>query len=151
MDKCAKTEHNAMAQEPDAELENIRRKKLLEMQRRMGSQGSGETASKEPILVDDSNFDELVHRHRLMVVDCWAPWCGPCRMVAPVIDELARDYAGKVLFGKLNVDENPQTSGRFEIMSIPTLLVMKNGIEVDRIVGAVPRSVIEATIRKHLE
>jgi len=71
-------------------------------------------------------------------------------MVAPVIDELARDYAGKVSFGKLNVDENPQTSGRFEIMSIPTILILKNGSEVDRIIGAAPRSVIEAKLQKFL-
>lgn len=71
-------------------------------------------------------------------------------MVAPVIDELARDYAGKVVFGKLNVDENPRTSGRFGIMSIPTLLIMKNGSEIDRIVGAAPRDVIEAKLQKYL-
>jgi thioredoxin 1 len=85
-----------------------------------------------------------------MVVDCWAPWCGPCRMVAPIIEELARDYAGKVVFGKLNVDENPQTATRFGIMSIPTMLIMMNGKEIDRIIGALPKHSIEERIRKHL-
>jgi len=148
--KCVMIEHKAMTEESDPELQNIRRKKLQEMQRRTSGQGDADTASKAPIAVDDSNFDELVRSHPLIVIDCWAPWCGPCRMVAPIIEELARDYAGKVSFGKLNVDENPQTSGRFEIMSIPTLLIMKNGSEADRIIGAVPRSVIEAKLQEYL-
>ena len=147
--KCVMIEHKAMTEESDPELQNIRRKKLQEMQRRTSGQGDAETALKAPIAVDDSNFNELVRSHPLMVIDCWAPWCGPCRMVAPIIEELARDYAGKVSFGKLNVDENPQTSGRFEIMSIPTLLIMKNGSEVDRIIGAVSRSVIEAKLKEY--
>jgi len=145
------TEHRRMAEEFDPELEKIRKKKLQEMQRRVDSQDNEGRTREGPIAVEDSNFDELVRRYPLMVIDCWAPWCGPCRMVAPIIDELARDYAGKVLFGKLNVDENPQTSGRFGIMSIPTLLIMKDGSEVDRIIGAVPRNVIEAKLEKLLE
>jgi len=86
----------------------------------------------------------------LIVVDCWAEWCGPCRMIEPVIEELAQGYAGKVVFGKLNVDENPQTAERFSIVGIPTLLIMKNGAEVERIVGAVPQEFIEEKLKKHL-
>lgn len=138
-----------MSEEHDPELERIRGKKLEEMQRRLSGKESEGAGS--PVTVEDSNFDEFVSRHPLVVIDCWAPWCGPCRMVAPIIEELARDYAGKAVFGKLNVDENPQTSGRFGIMSIPTLLVMRNGSEIDRIVGAAPRSVIEAKLQKHLQ
>jgi len=139
-----------MAKESDPELEEIRKKKLQEMQRRVDSQDNAKKTWGGPIAVQDSNFDELVRRYPLMMIDCWAPWCGPCRMVAPIIDELARDYAGRVLFGKLNVDENPQTSVRFGIMSIPTLLIMKNGTEIDRIIGAVPRDVVEGKLQKHL-
>lgn len=106
--------------------------------------------TSRPILVDDSNFDEVVRKHRLVVVDCWAPWCGPCLVVSPIVEELAEKYAGKVTFGKLNVDENPQTVGRFGILGIPTLLIIKNGEEVDRIVGAVPKEHIEVKLRKHL-
>ncbi|HUW47190.1 MAG TPA: thioredoxin [Patescibacteria group bacterium] len=98
----------------------------------------------------DSTFEQLVAGHPLVVVDCWAAWCGPCRMVAPVIDGLARDYAGKVLFGKLNVDENRKVSVQYEIMSIPTLLVFKNGKLVDRIIGATPRQTLEPKIMRHL-
>jgi thioredoxin len=75
-------------------------------------------------------------------VDAWAPWCGPCRMIAPVIDELAGAYAGRVLVAKLNVDDNPRTAARFDLRSIPTLLLIKDGREVDRIVGVVPRDEI---------
>jgi len=139
-----------MAEESDPELEKIRKKKLQGMQRRVDSQDDQRKTWEGPITVQDSNFDDLVHRYRLMVIDCWAPWCGPCRMVAPIIDELARDYTGRVFFGKLNVDENPQTSIRFGIMSIPTLLIMKKGSEIDRIIGAVPRDVIEAKLQKLL-
>ena len=139
-----------MAKESDPELEEIRKKKLQEMQRRVDSQDNAKKTWGGPIAVQDSNFDELVRRYPLMVIDCWAPWCGPCRMVAPIIEELARDYAGRVFFGKLNVDENPQTSVRFGIMSIPTLLIMKNGTEIERIIGAVPKDVIEGKLQKHL-
>ena len=74
-----------------------------------------------------------------VVVDMWAPWCGPCRMIAPVLDELARQMAGRLRFAKLNVDDNPRTASRFGVSSIPTLLVLRQGHEVDRIVGVQPR------------
>jgi len=108
-------------------------------------------AGQEPITISDATFDRTVKQHPLMIVDCWAPWCGPCRMIAPVVDELAKDYSGKVVFAKLNTDENPRTCERFVIMSIPTLLFMKNGEEVERIIGAVPRTEIEDTLQKYLK
>ncbi|MDH5783180.1 MAG: thioredoxin [Candidatus Bathyarchaeota archaeon] len=103
-----------------------------------------------PLTVNDADFDQVMQQYPLLVIDCWAAWCGPCRMVAPIIDELAKDYAGKVVFGKLNVDENPKTAMRFDIMSIPTLLIIKNGKEVDRIIGAVPKQSVEAKLRRHM-
>ncbi len=103
-----------------------------------------------PVKVTDSDFDSFVSHHSLILVDCWAPWCGPCRLVSPVIDGLAKEYTGKVAFGKLNTDENPQTSGRYGIMAIPTLLIFKNGKQVDQIVGAVPKARIEETLRKYM-
>ncbi|TET21064.1 thioredoxin [Candidatus Bathyarchaeota archaeon] len=107
-------------------------------------------ASDKPIEVTDVTFKETIQNHSLVVVDCWAAWCAPCRMVAPIIDEMARDYAGKILFGKLNVDENRQVATQYEIMSIPTLLVFKNGQLVDRVVGAMPRQMLEPKITRYL-
>ena len=94
-----------------------------------------------PITVTDATFGAEVERSPVpVVVDMWAAWCGPCRMVAPVIEELAAEMAGRVRFAKLNVDENPATASRFNVRSIPTLLVMRGGREVDRIVGALPKN-----------
>jgi thioredoxin 2 len=101
-----------------------------------------------PLVVTDATFAADVERSPLPVlVDAWAPWCGPCRMVGPIVDELATELAGKVRVAKLNVDDNPTTAARFDVRSIPTMLVMVNGREVDRIVGALPK----ATLKRRLE
>lgn len=99
-----------------------------------------------PLHLDDSNIDTTVNKYPVMVVDCWAPWCGPCRMVGPVIEDLAKEMQGKVVFGKLNVDENPATSMKHRIMSIPTLLIFKNGKLIDSIIGAMPKEMLKAKI-----
>jgi len=99
----------------------------------------------------DSNFHEFVSRNRLVLVDFYADWCMPCRMLAPIVEELAKDYAGKVLVGKINVDENPASADLFQVFSIPTLIIFKLGREVERIVGFVPKNQIEAKLKKHLE
>src|SRR6185436_8071747 len=96
-----------------------------------------------PVIVTDSNFSSVVGSSQLPVLlDMWAAWCGPCRMVAPVIEQLASELSGSVLVGKLDVDANPQTAARFAVQSIPTLLILKDGREVDRLVGAQPRAAI---------
>jgi len=96
----------------------------------------------KPIELGDATFDEFVNRHQVAVVDCWAPWCGPCRMLAPVVEGLAGELAGKVAFGKLNTDDSPGTAMRYQVMSIPTLLVFSGGKHVDTLVGARPREAI---------
>ncbi|HSB08877.1 MAG TPA: thioredoxin TrxC [Blastocatellia bacterium] len=100
-------------------------------------------ASPHPVVVTDATFAEEVERSPLPVLlDMWAPWCGPCRMIAPTIEQLAGELAGRVRVGKLNTDENPMTASRFNVRSIPTLLVLKGGKEIDRLVGAMPKQEI---------
>ena len=142
----------------DKELERIRLKKLREMFRRGALEEKGESFQKrgqpvfdKPVEVTDATLMEVVQKNSLVAVDCWAPWCGPCYMVAPVVEELARDYAGKMLFGKLNVDENRRTAMQYQIMSIPTMLVFRNGKLVDRIIGAMPRQMLEPRITRYLK
>ena len=103
------------------------------------------------VVLSDANFDNEVGQSDLPVlVDFWAPWCGPCLMVAPVVEKLAEEYKGKCKFGKLNVDENPVTAGRFGIRSIPTLILFKDGQIVHKVIGAVPKETIEEMIKKAL-
>ena len=141
--------------EEDKELERIRLKKLKEMLKRqtLKEKRAVEKQRKiidRPLELTDSTFTEFVQNNPFVVVDCWAPWCGPCLMVAPIIEELAKKYAGKIVFGKLNVDENPITASRYQIMSIPTLLVFRNGKLVDTIIGAMPKEMLEARITRFL-
>ncbi len=94
------------------------------------------------IVLTDSNFDEVINSGKPVLVDFWAEWCGPCKMIGPVVEELAGDYDGRAVVAKLNVDENPQTTAKFGVRSIPSLLVFKGGQIVDKQVGAVPKSVL---------
>ncbi len=99
----------------------------------------------------DSNFkQEVLAADKPVLVDFWAPWCAPCRMLAPTIEELASEYDGKINVGKLNVDENAQIAGQFNIRGIPTLLLFKDGAVVDQMVGASPKENIARMIEKHL-
>jgi thioredoxin 2 len=100
-------------------------------------------ADNTPVTVTDATFAaEVEHSPVPVLLDMWAPWCGPCRMIAPVLEELAKEMAGRVRVAKLNVDENPATAARFNVMSIPTLLVLKGGREMERIVGVQPKAEI---------
>lgn len=140
-------EHERFISEEDEELKHIKEKKLKKL---IKDKEKKREMSTEPVHVTDSNFDEIVKKHPLVLVDFWAPWCGPCRALAPTIEELAKEYAGKIVIGKLNVDENPSTAECFQVFSIPTLVIMKGGCEVDRIVGLVPKKHVETFLKKHL-
>ena len=102
--------------------------------------------------LSDSTFEaSVLQQSGVVLVDFWAPWCGPCRMVGPIVDDLAEEYAGKATIAKLNVDENQQTAMKYGIMSIPTLMIFKNGEPVDKIVGAAPKQIIAAKLDQYLD
>ena len=108
--------------------------------------------SSEPVIVTDTTFGSIVEKSQLPVLlDMWAAWCGPCRIIAPTIKILASELAGKILVGKLDVDANPRTAARFGVQSIPTLLILRDGKEVDRIVGAQSREAILRRLQPYLQ
>jgi thioredoxin 2 len=130
----------------------VDQQKLKENQAKCGKCGAildarnvvNEEATSKPLIVTDNTFQQILQQagDRPLLIDCWAEWCGPCRMIAPVVDQLAAESGGRYVIGKLNVDENPVTASRFSIRSIPSLLIFKKGQLVDRLVGAKPKQAI---------
>ena len=133
------------------ELEEIKKKKLKQLKNRYMIRGKNmiEKIPNRPIEIKDTDFDENIKKYQTIVIDCWAPWCGPCKMVEPVIDDLAREMQGKIVFGKLNIDENQMTASKYGIMSIPSLLVFKNRELVDKIVGAMPKDMLKEKLAQY--
>ena len=116
----------------DKELEEIRRRKLRELLERRNYLDA-------PVHINEGNFDEFVRKYPIVIIDCYADWCAPCKIVEPIIEESAKNFSGKIVFGKLNVDENRGIATRFNIMSIPTLLIFKDGRLMKRVIGALPK------------
>jgi thioredoxin 1 len=123
------------------ELEAIRQKKMERLQT---------MTSGEVLVLDDNNLEETVREHPFVVLDCWAEWCGPCKMVAPVIEQLAKEYAGRITFAKLNIDENMGTAMKYQISAIPTMLVFRNGEMAGQIIGALPKNHIEQKLQEFM-
>jgi len=133
----------------DDELEKIKEKKLAEIS--VKKRSSVEKSSHDYVELTDVNFDSTISQANIPVlVDFWAAWCGPCVMMAPIFEQLAKKYDGKAMLAKVNVDENPEASQKFGIYGIPTFIFFKGGKEVGRVVGAVGASGLEAELKKHL-
>ncbi len=131
-----------------SEIEKIKQKMLQRMM--SASKEEKKEMPKKPIKITDENFDEVISKYDVVVVDFYADWCGPCRMLAPVIEELAKEMRRKVVFAKLNTDENPKTAMKYRVMSIPTLIMFKNGKMVDRNVGALPADMLRDWIERYI-
>lgn len=137
----------------DEDLAKIMEKKMRKYQDQIDynipSNNNHDKNISGPITLTDYNFDQTIRKYSLLVVDFWAPWCGPCKLVSPIIDQLANELSGKAVFGKLNVDENPTVANIFGIQSIPTLIIFKDGEAVDGIMGALPKQQLISTISRH--
>ncbi|HDD46349.1 MAG TPA: thioredoxin [Candidatus Aenigmarchaeota archaeon] len=125
------------------ELERIKREKMEKFMKKA-------IYPDKPVLLSDRDFKENVKKYDVVVVDMYAEWCMPCKVIAPIIEELAKKYHGKVAFFKMDIDKNPLTAMEFGVMSIPTLLIFKDGKMVDRLVGALPINLIEERIKKFI-
>lgn len=136
-----------MGDEEDLEL--IRARKLNALIDHANKKGVEKMAGKVETVTDDG-FENFIKQDKLVVIDCWAPWCGPCRALAPKMEELSVEMADKVIFGKINTDENEQVPMRFNISAIPTILIFKNGNFVDRIVGAGSKDSMKQKFEKYL-
>ena len=125
----------------DKELEKLKEEKIKKML---------DQAKAGVVKLTSASFDNFLKTDKPVLIDFWADWCMPCRMMAPVMNDLAKAYDGKALFGKVNVDDNPQIAGRYGIMSIPHFLIFKNGTRVEKIVGAVGRDPLENALKRYL-
>lgn len=134
----------------DEELRIINEKRMKKLQQIVNEKELLKNI-KEPLNLDDSNFAQTINKYPLLLVDFWAPWCGPCRMMSPIIDQVGKEYIGKLVVGKVNVDENPNISGQFGISSIPTLILFKRGQAVNNFIGSVSKGRIDEMVRMHLE
>lgn len=133
------------------ELDEIKKQKMEKMMKEMNKPQQPEVKLPDkPVVVTDETMDSAVSQYPVFILDCWAEWCGPCRMIGPIIEELAREMSGKVVFGKLNVDQNMKTANKHRISAIPTLLVFKNGALADKLVGAYPKATLVAKIQKYI-
>ena len=132
------------------ELRLINEKRMKELQQLINEKELLKNI-KEPLNLDDTTFFQTINKFPLMLVDFWAPWCGPCRMMSPIIVQIGKDYLGKLVVGKMNVDENPLIARQFSISSIPTLILFKRGKEVNKIIGSVPKNKIDEMVKMNLD
>lgn len=134
----------------DEELKIINEKRMKKLQQILNEKELMKNI-KDPLNLDDSSFFQTISKFPLLLVDFWAPWCGPCRMMSPLIDQVGKEYMGKLVVGKVNVDENPTISRQFGISSIPTLILFKKGQAVNKIIGSVSKNKIDELVSMHIE
>jgi thioredoxin 1 len=140
----------------DEDLDNIMKRKMKSYTERRNTLMSDYNVNKlshqyVPIILNDYNFSDSLSKYPLLVVDFWAPWCGPCKMMTPIIEQLSHELAGKIVFGKLNVDDSPHISNAFEIQSIPTIMVFKEGRPIDKIIGMTSKPQLLLQISAYFE
>jgi len=133
----------------DEELRLINEKRMKKLQQLINEKELLRNI-RLPLNLEDTTFFQTINKFPIMLVDFWAPWCGPCRMMSPIIDQIGKDYLGKLVIGKINVDENPLIARQFSISSIPTLMLFKRGKEVNKIIGSVSRNKIDEMVKMHL-
>ena len=133
----------------DEELERIKQEKLRNILRNI--EKKDKTNLGIPVQITDINFRSVIRENQFVVVDCWAPWCGPCKQITPIMEQLHEQYKGTMTFGFLNTDDNQELAMEFGIMGIPTILVVKDGRHVDSLVGVMPKSEVERRLKDHLE
>jgi len=133
------------------ELDEIKRKKMEKMMKDMNKPPAPSIELPDkPVIVTDATIDSMTSAYPLFILDCWAEWCGPCRMIGPIIEQLAAEMKGRAVFGKLNVDQNMQTANKYRISAIPTLMIFKDGKLIDKLVGASPKPALTAKLQKYL-
>jgi len=123
---------------------------LIKRRRKQWEDGAKSKEKSVALELTDANFDEVLRSHRLMLVDFWAPWCGPCRWVSPILEEIAKENTGRLVLGKLNTDENQETAMRFNVQGIPTIMISQGGKIVDMMVGALPKDQLEEWLKPYL-
>ncbi len=131
----------------DKEAEKVKQKMMEEM---MSEDEKSVDYPDSPITLTDSNFDEKIKEYPLVLVDFWAEWCGPCKMMEPIIEDLAQEYQGDVVFGKLNVDQNKGKSSEYQVSGIPTMILFKDGQVADKMVGAMNKQMLAQKLENHL-
>ena len=133
------------------EVEKIIEKKLQEWMSKVKKARELVKYPEKPLILNNENFDEEIRKYPYVVVDFWAGWCLPCKVISPIVAELAKEFKGKVVFGRLNVDENFDLAYRFKVMGIPTLIFFRNGEEVDRIIGVASKQSITERMKKNFK
>jgi thioredoxin 1 len=133
----------------DEELRIINEKRMKKLQHLINERELLKNIN-EPLNLDDATFFQTTNKFPLILIDFWAPWCGPCKMISPIIEQIGKDFLGKLVVGKLNVDENPLVTRQFGISSIPTLILFKRGQAVNKTIGSVSKSRIDEMIKMHL-